>query len=112
MRMITRRLSAVMPLALCLLLSPGCDKGPDQLRDAEKSYRDLIDRRVSPLDPAWDPVINAFEAIPKDSKVRPEAEQRIAAIRRLRGKLPPRPPGHAGRHGPRDVGGGHQARRV
>lgn len=100
MRMITRRLSAVMPLALCLLLSPGCDKGPDQLRDAEKSYRDLIDRRVSPLDPAWDPVINAFEAIPKDSKVRPEAEQRIAAIRRLRGKLPPRPLATPGATGP------------
>ncbi|AKQ63353.1 hypothetical protein A176_000265 [Myxococcus hansupus] len=91
MRMTTRRLSAVIPLALCLLLSPGCDKGPDQLRDAEATYRELIDRRVSPMDPAWDPVIAAFDAIAKDSKARPAADQRIAAIRGLRGKLPPRP---------------------
>ncbi|AEI64583.1 hypothetical protein [Corallococcus macrosporus] len=98
--MTTRRLSAVMPLALCLLLSPGCDKGPDQLRDAEKSYRELIDRRVSPQDAAWDPVIASFEAIPQDSKARPAAEQRIAAIRRLRGKLPARPLATPGATGP------------
>ncbi|WP_426757272.1 hypothetical protein [Myxococcus sp. Y35] len=98
--MTTRRLFAVMPLALCLLLSPGCDKGPDQLRDAEASYRELIDRRVSPRDPAWDSVIAAFEAIPKDSKARPEAERHLAAIRGVRGKLPPRPLATPGATGP------------
>ncbi len=100
MWMTTRRRLAVIPLALCLLLSPGCDKGPDQLRDAETSYRALIDRRVSPMDPAWDPVIAAFEAIPRDSKARPEAEQRLAAIRGLRSKLPPRPLATPGATGP------------
>ncbi len=100
MRMPPRRLSAVIPLALCLLLSPGCDKGPDQLRDAEKRYRELIDRRVSPLDPAWDPVIAALDAIDKDSKARPAADQRIAAIRGLRGRLPPRPLATPGSTGP------------
>jgi hypothetical protein len=89
----TRRLPAALPLALCLLLAPGCDrdKGPEQLRAADADYRALIDRKVSPRDSAWDSVIAALEAVPRDSKARPEAEQRLAALRDLRGALPPRP---------------------
>jgi hypothetical protein len=100
MWMTIRRLRAVLPLVLCLQLGAGCDKGPDQLRDAEAGYRELVDRKVPPRDPAWDAVIAAFEAVPQDSKARAEAEQRLAAIRTLRGPLPPRPLATPGATGP------------
>jgi hypothetical protein len=89
-----------LPLVLCLLLASGCDKGPEQLREAEKGYRELIDRGVHPADPAWDAVIAAFEAVPRDSKARPEADSRLVAIRTLRGPLPPRPLATPGATGP------------
>jgi hypothetical protein len=55
---------------------------------------------VSPKDPAWDSVIAAFEAIPKNSKARPEAERRLETLRALRGNLPPRPLATPGATGP------------
>nr|AYM54046.1 hypothetical protein [Pyxidicoccus fallax] len=91
MRIATRRFAATVPLALALLFTPGCDKGPEQLRDADAQYRALIERKVPPRDTAWDAVIAALDAVPKDSKARPEADRRLAAIRTLRGDLPPRP---------------------
>nr|AYM53905.1 hypothetical protein [Corallococcus coralloides] len=101
MRIATRRFAATVPLALALLLAPGCDKGPEQLREAEAEYKALIDRKVPPKDAAWDAVIAALEAVPRDSKARPEAEQRLAAIRTLRGNnLPPRPLATPGATGP------------
>ncbi|SEU24781.1 hypothetical protein [Stigmatella erecta] len=74
-----------------VLLGPGCDTGAGQLQKAEAQYADLVQRGVHPRDPAYDAVIAAFEAVPKDSRGRPEAEQRLAAILSLRGTLPPRP---------------------
>lgn len=85
-----RRLAAVL-CVLGLLVLPGCDKGPEQLAKAEAQYADLVQRGVSPRDPAWDSVIAAYDAIPKDSTARPKADIRIAALQALRSKLPPRP---------------------
>jgi hypothetical protein len=90
---------AAVACVLGLLVWPGCDEGPKQLAQAEAQYADLIARGVPPREPAWDAVIAAFEAIPRDSKARPEAERRLEALRTLRGALPPRPlatPGAAG----------------
>ncbi|MCP3139405.1 hypothetical protein [Pyxidicoccus xibeiensis] len=100
MRIVTRRLPAALPLVLCLLLASGCDKGPEQLRDAEAQYQALVDKGVPPTNPAWDAVVAALEAVPRDSKARPEAEQRLAAIRGVRGRLPPRPLATPGATGP------------
>lgn len=82
---------AALAWGLGLLVWPGCDEGPQQLARANARYADLIQRGVPPRDSAWDGVMAAFEAIPKDSKARPEAERRLEALRRLRGVLPPRP---------------------
>lgn len=100
MRTTIQRLPAALPLALCLLLGPGCDTGPERLRDAEAEYRALVERKVPPRDSSWDAVIAALEAVPRDSKARPEAERRLAAIRALRGELPPRPLATPGATGP------------
>jgi hypothetical protein len=94
-----RRL-AVLGCMLGLLVLPGCDKGPDQLAKAEAKYSDLIQRGVPPTDPAWDEVVDALHSIPKDSKARPEAERRLAAVEALRGRLPPRPLATPGAMGP------------
>lgn len=101
MRTVTRRLAA-LPLALCLLFSPGCDsdKGPEQLKKAEAEYTSLVDQGVPPRDARWDAVIAGFEAVPRDSKARPEAEARLSAIRTLRSALPPRPLATPGATGP------------
>lgn len=85
---------------LGLLVLPGCDEGPKQLAKAEAQYADLIERGVPPRDPAWDAVIASFEAIPKGSKARPEAELRLEALRTLRGTLPPQPLATPGATGP------------
>lgn len=95
-----QRLPAVVLLALGLLVCPGCDDSPKQLAKAEAQYADLVQRGVPPRDPAYDAVIAAFEAIPKDSKARAEAEQRLAALRALRAPLPPRPLATPGATGP------------
>ena len=97
-----RRPLAALPLTLCLLLAPGCerDKGLEQLRDADADYRELIERKVPPRNAAWDSVIAAFEAVPRDSKARPEADARLSAIRTLRSELPPRPLATPGATGP------------
>lgn len=90
-----------LPLVLCLLLASGCDKGPEQLREAEAGYRELVEKGVHPADPRWDRVIAAFEAIPPDSQARPEAEARLSTLRTLRtGALPPRPLATPGSTGP------------
>jgi hypothetical protein len=95
-----RCLLVAMLLSLALLGLPGCDKGPEQLAKAEAQYADLVQRGVHPKDPAYDAVIAAFEAIPRDSKARPEADQRLAALRAVRGALPPRPLATPGATGP------------
>nr|AYM53178.1 hypothetical protein [Melittangium boletus] len=81
-------------LALLLLLGAACqrDEGPEQLARAQASYLALVERGVPPSDPGWDAVIAEFEAVPRDSKARPEADKRIAALKQLHGtKLPRRP---------------------
>jgi len=95
-----RRLPPAVLLCLALLALPGCDKGPEQLAKAEAQYADLVQRGVHPKDPAYDAVMAAYEAIPRDSKARPEADQRLAALRAVRGALPPRPLATPGVTGP------------
>jgi hypothetical protein len=95
-----RRLPAAVLFALGLLVLSGCDEGPKQLAKAEAQYADLVQRGVPVRDPAYDVVIAAFEAIPKDSKARAQANQRLSALRALRGKLPPRPLATPGATGP------------
>jgi hypothetical protein len=95
-----RRLPAAALLALGLLVLPGCDEGPKQLAKADAQYADLVQRGVPPRDAAYDAVIAAFEAIPKDSKARAAADQRLAALRAVRGALPPRPLATPGVTGP------------
>jgi hypothetical protein len=95
-----RSLPAAVLLALGLLVLPGCDEGPRQLARAEAQYADLVQRGVPPRDPAYDAVIAAFEAIARDSKARAAADQRLAALRALRGALPPRPLATPGATGP------------
>ncbi|WP_342376574.1 hypothetical protein NVS55_35310 [Myxococcus stipitatus] len=95
-----RRLRAALSLALCLVVPIGCDSGPKLLRQADEKYAALVDRRVPPSDPAWNEVIEALEKVPRDSKARPDAEKKLAAIQGLRGALPPRPLATPGATGP------------
>ena len=84
----------VVPLVLCLLLGMGAckrDEGPERLARAEAKYAELVERGVPPVHPAWDAVTAELEAVPGDSKARPEAERRLATLRQLRAPLPPRP---------------------
>ncbi|RKH59972.1 hypothetical protein [Corallococcus aberystwythensis] len=106
MRIAHPRTSAALLLAGLIALS-GCstDPGPEQLQKAEGRYQELINQQVPVQDPAWTEVAAWFEAVPKDSKVRPEAEKRLAALKAAREKAPPRPlarPGATG-HGASDV---------
>ncbi|WP_257453462.1 hypothetical protein [Archangium lipolyticum] len=84
---------AVMLLAVGCLVLGACrkDEGAERLARAQGKYADLVERGVPPRDPAWDGVISELESVPGESKARPEAERRLAAIRRLRAPLPPRP---------------------
>jgi len=95
-----RCLPAAVLFTVAVLVLPGCDKGPEQLARAEAQYADLVQRGVHPKDPAYDAVIAAFEAIPKDSKSRAAAEERLAALSAVRGGLPPRPLATPGVTGP------------
>ncbi|MBZ4396263.1 MULTISPECIES: hypothetical protein [Myxococcus] len=95
-----QRPAAALSILLCLVFSTGCDSGPEKLREADVKYQALVDQGVRPTDPAWDEVVAALEAVPKDSRSRPEADKRLAAIRGLRGKLPPRPLATPGATGP------------
>jgi hypothetical protein len=94
-----RSLPALL-LALVLWVLPGCDDGSNQLAKAEAGYAELVQRGVPPKDPAYDAVIAAFEAVPKGTKARAEADRRLAALRALRGPLPPRPLATPGATGP------------
>ena len=101
MRIAHRRHSAALLLAGLLALS-GCsnDPGPEQLKKAEDRYQELINQNLSAQDPAWTEVSAQFEAVPKDSKARPEAEKRLAALKAAREEIPPRPlarPGATGK---------------
>lgn len=93
-------------LALLGLLGlPGCKderraQAEAQLQKAEAQYSALLERGVHPRDPAFDAVIAAFEAVPPGTKARHEAEERLAALRALRGPLPPQPLAVPGATGP------------
>ncbi|WP_223638672.1 hypothetical protein [Corallococcus sp. EGB] len=92
MRIAHPRTSAALLLAGLLALS-GCsnDPGPEQLKKAEDRYQELINQNLPSQDPAWSEVAAQFEAVPKESKARPEAEKRLAALKAAQEKLPPRP---------------------
>jgi hypothetical protein len=96
----SRSCLAVGVVLVGLLVFPGCDEGPQQLARAEARSAALIERGVPPRDAAWDEVIAAYEAIPRDSKARAQAEQRLETLRALRGNLPPRPLATPGATGP------------
>ncbi|MFB1480272.1 hypothetical protein [Corallococcus sp. RDP092CA] len=101
MRITHPRTSAALLLAGLLALS-GCsnDPGPEQLKKAEDRYQELINQNLPAQDPAWAEVTAQFEAVPKDSKARAEADKRLAALKAAREKLPPRPlarPGATGK---------------
>ncbi|HLK99422.1 MAG TPA: hypothetical protein VK539_02515 [Myxococcaceae bacterium] len=96
----TRCLPTAALLTLALWGLPGCDKGPEQLARAEAQYADLVQRGVPPRDPAYDAVMAAFEAIARDSKARAAADERLSALRAVRGGLPPRPLATPGVTGP------------
>ncbi|QRN98675.1 hypothetical protein JRI60_06410 [Archangium violaceum] len=93
MSLIYRSGLAVMLLAVACLALGACrrDEGAERLARAQGKYTELVERGVPPRDPAWDTVIAELEAVPGDSKARPEADRRLAAIRQLRAPLPPRP---------------------
>jgi hypothetical protein len=90
---IYRSRPAVLLLILGALTLGACrkDEGPERLARAEAKYAELVERGVPPKDPAWDAVIAEFESVPRDSKARPEAEQRLTALRRIREPIPRRP---------------------
>ncbi|MBZ4336396.1 MULTISPECIES: DUF3987 domain-containing protein [unclassified Corallococcus] len=92
MRIAHPRTSAALLLAGLLALS-GCstDPGPEQLKKAEERYQELINQNLAAQDPAWAEVAAQFEAVPKDSKARPEADKRLAALKAAQEKVPPRP---------------------
>jgi len=101
-----RRFAATLSLGVGLLLCAGCDSGPlrpsgaQEFQDADAKYNALVTQGTPPSAPAWDAVIAEFEEVPQGSKARPEADRRIAAIRTLRGALPPRPLATPGATGP------------
>lgn len=87
-----RAVRVLLPGLLLLLGACHKDEGPERLARAEAKYAELVERGVTPDDPAWDGVIAELEAVPRDSKARPEAERRLATLKELRStKLPRRP---------------------
>lgn len=95
-----RPLPTVLSLGLCWVLVSGCDSGKKQFQEANAQYEALVDQGVPPTDPAWDAVVASLEKVPAGSRSRPEADKRLAAIRGLRGSLPPRPLATPGATGP------------
>ncbi|RKH39916.1 hypothetical protein [Corallococcus sicarius] len=80
-------------LLLGLLALSGCSKdtGPEQLAKANGRYQELINQKVPPRDAAWTEVISQLEAVPKDSRSRPEADRRLASLKAAREQIPARP---------------------
>ena len=92
-------------LLLALLLCTACqkqDEGPERLRQADARYEALVAGGVqsAPADPRVQALIQEYEAIPEDSKARPQAEKRLAALRGLTRRPPPRPLAVPGSEGP------------
>ncbi len=92
---INRSGRAMVPLLLGVLLALGAckrDAGPEQLARAEAKHAELVERGVSPRDPAWDAVIAELEKVPPDSKSFAEAQRRVTRLRELRSTPLPRRP--------------------
>ena len=89
-----RNRRTVVLLVLGALALGACrkDEGPERLTRAEAKYSALVERGVSPKDPAWDAVITELESVPRDSKAWPEAERRLTTLRELRSTPLPRRP--------------------
>jgi hypothetical protein len=100
MRIAHPRTFTGLVVAVGLALS-GCsrDPGPELLKKADQRYQELITQGTMPQDAAWNDVVTQLEAIPKDSKARPDAERRLTALKAAQVKPPPRPlarPGSTG----------------
>lgn len=92
---IYRSRRVVVPLLLGVLLTVGAckrDAGPEQLARAEAKHAELVERGVSPRDPAWDAVIGELEKVPADSKAYAEAQRRLTRLEALRSTPLPRRP--------------------
>jgi hypothetical protein len=100
-----RCLAALLLGALVLGACRRDEEGPRRLARADALYRELVERGVPPRDPAYEAVLTELEAVPEDSRARPEAERRLSALRALRSPLPPRP---LGRPGQGEADGGHE----
>ena len=95
-------LPALLLLAAPLLGACKGDDGPERLRQADARYEALVAGGVqsAPADPRVQALIREYEAIPQDSKARPQAEKRLAALRGLTRRPPPRPLAVPGSEGP------------
>jgi len=92
-------------LLLALLLCAACqkqDEGLERLRQADARYEALVGAGLqrAPGDPRVKALIQDYEAIPEGSKARPQAEERLAALRALSQSAPPRPLAVPGAQGP------------
>lgn len=95
MSLIHRSRGAVVPLLWVVLVTLGAckrDAGPEQLARAEAKHAELVERGVSPRDPAWDAVIGELEKVPADSKAYAEAQRRLTRLKELRSTPLPRRP--------------------
>ncbi|RKH59331.1 hypothetical protein [Corallococcus llansteffanensis] len=86
-----RHSAALLLMGLLALWGCSKDPGPEQLAKAEGRYLELINQKVPPRDPAWTEVLSQLEAVPKDSKSRPEADRRLASLKAAREQIPARP---------------------
>jgi hypothetical protein len=94
----------LLPALLSALLLPACkeDEGPERLARADQHYTALVESGVqsSAGDPRVSALIREYEAIPQGSKAYPQAQKRLAALRALATRPPPRPLAVPGSSGP------------
>lgn len=82
----------IVLLVLALTLS-GCkkDESVKQVSALRAEYAALLDRGVHPAEPEFAKLAEKLEAIPKDAKAYPRAQELLQSIRRAQGRTPARP---------------------